>query len=191
MKLRQPKHLIMKTKIYKRNPWRTLGCLIAFAIVFLNYSTGFSQCIMPTQYGSATVPAPGAPPVSISTCNFQSEYSPLSGVVAGYTYSCENLTNGGYVTITDGSPTGPVVNHGYSPLIWTATTSGIHYVHWALDSTCAQGPIMCNSTQVSFVSSGSVTLGCTDTAAVNYDSTATINDGSCIYSGCTNVSLQM
>ena len=100
MILRQPKHFIMKTKIYKKNPWITLGCLIAFAIVFLNYSTGFSQCIMPTQYGSATVPAPGAPPVSISTCNFQTEYSPLSGAVAGYTYTCENVTAGGDITMT-------------------------------------------------------------------------------------------
>jgi hypothetical protein len=29
-------------------------------------------------------------------------------------------------------------------------------------------------------------LGCTDTAACNYDSTATVDDGSCTYPGCTN-----
>ena len=34
-------------------------------------------------------------------------------------------------------------------------------------------------------------LGCTDPAATNYDSTATVDDGSCTYASCSNVTLNM
>ncbi len=173
--------------IYEKNPKNILGYLLAFAMVLFNYNPVFSQCIMSSQYGSATVPAPGAPTVTISTCNFQTEYSPLYSVVGGYTYSCENVSAGGYITITEGTPTGTVVNHGASPLTWTATTSSTHYVHWAVNSSCATA-IGCNVTTVSFVSAGSVTLGCTDSTALNYNPLATVDDGSCvpIFYGCTD-----
>ena len=176
----------MKTNYYNKNPKKILGYLIAFAIVFLNYNPVFSQCIMSSQYGSATVPAPGAPTVTISTCNYQTEYSPLYGVVGGYSYSCENVTAGGYITITEGTPAGTVVNHGASPLTWTATTSGTHYVHWAVNSFCATAT-GCNVTTVSFISAGgTLVYGCTNQWAVNYDSTANVDDGSCVFPGCTD-----
>ena len=59
----------MKTNFYKKNPKKLLGYLMALAMVLFNYNPVFSQCFMASQYGSATVPAPGAPTVTISTCN--------------------------------------------------------------------------------------------------------------------------
>ena len=115
------KTCIMKLNFYEKNPKRILGYIMAFAIIFFNYNTVSAQCINTSQYASAVLPGPTATgPTTISTCNYQTEYSPLSGAVAGYTYSCENVTAGGYITITQGAYNGPVVGHGSSPLTWTA-----------------------------------------------------------------------
>ncbi|MDG1719333.1 MAG: hypothetical protein P8H17_05870 [Flavobacteriales bacterium] len=172
----------MKLNFYKKNPKRILGYIMAFAIVCLNYNTANAQCINTSQYASAVLPGPTATgPTTISTCNYQTEYSPLSGAVAGYTYTCENVTAGGYITMTQGTPTGTVVNHGPSPLTWTAGVAGTYYVHWTVNSSCATAT-SCNTTQVSFItSSTNLVFGCTDSLALNYDTSATVNDGSCTY----------
>ena len=100
---------------------------------------------------------------------------------------CENVTAGGYITITQGTYNGPVVGHGSSPLTWTAGVAGTYYVHWNVNSSCATAT-SCNTTQVSFVTSSSnLVWGCTDSLALNYDTLATVNDGSCVYyMGCTD-----
>ena len=172
----------MKLNFYKKNPKRILGYIMAFAILCLNYNTANAQCINTSQYGSAVLPGPTATgPTTISTCNYQTEYSPLSGAVVGYTYTCENVTNGRYITMTQGSPTGTVVNHGPSPLTWTAGVAGTYYVHWTVNSSCVTAT-GCQTTQVSFVtSSTNLVWGCTDSLALNFDTTATVNDGSCLY----------
>ena len=172
----------MKTQPTKLNSKRFLGYIVAFAIMCLNYTISNAQCINSSQYASAVLPGPTATgPVTISSCNYQTEYSPLSGAVAGYTYTCENVTAGGYITITQATPTGTVVNHGPSPLTWTAGVAGTYYVHWNVNSSCATAT-SCNTTQVSFVtSSTNLVWGCTDSLALNFDTAATVNDGSCLY----------
>ena len=174
----------MKTKQTKLNPRKVLGYIMAFAIMCLNYTTANAQCINTSLYPSSAIALPGPTatgPTTISTCNYQTEYSNLSGAVAGYTYTIENVTAGGYITITEATPTGTVVNHGPSPLTWTAGVSGTYYVHWNVNSSCATAT-SCNSTQVSFVtSSTNLVFGCTDSLALNFDTAATVNDGSCIY----------
>ena len=62
------------------------------------------------------VPAPGAATVTISTCNYQNEHSQLTGIDSGYTYTCENTTSGGWITIYEGSVNGTFVAEGASPL---------------------------------------------------------------------------
>ena len=63
------KTCIMKT-IYKKNPRRILGYLMAFAMVFFSLNIN-AQCLNTSSYGSATANASGA--VTISTCNYLSE----------------------------------------------------------------------------------------------------------------------
>ena len=73
----------MKT-IYKTNPKRILGYLMAFAMVFFTTNvTG--QCTNSSSYGSGIAPTSGTN--TISTCNYLSEKSTISGVVAGATYT--------------------------------------------------------------------------------------------------------
>ena len=179
----------MKSNLYKTNPKRLLGYIIAFAIVFLNYNTVNAQthCTgMAMQYPSAavTVPAPGAATVTISTCNYQNEHSQLTGIAAANTYTCENVTAGGWVTIYEGSNTGTFVAEGPSPLTWTSISANDHWVHWTASGppACGQASGVCHQTQVSWLSaSTNLVWGCTDSLALNYDTAATVNDGSCIY----------
>ena len=89
----------MKT-IYKKNPKRVLGYLMAFAMVFFSM-TASAQCLNTSAYGSATASATGT--VAISSYNYLSEYSTISGIMAGGSYTCAVTGPNaapGYVTIT-------------------------------------------------------------------------------------------
>ena len=94
-----------------------------------------SQCLMTSPYGTATAPiVSGA--INISTCSYWGEYSTINSVQAATTYVC-TVTGPGYVTITEGAPTGPIVAFGSSPLTWSSTVAGTYYAHWAQDASCA------------------------------------------------------
>lgn len=117
-----------------------------------------SQCLMTSQYGSATAPATGS--VNFSTCSYFGEYSPLFSAAAATTYSC-SITNGGFITITQGSPTGPVVAFGATPLTWSTTVAGTYYAHWASDAFCGTS-FACQTTSVTYVGPASA---CTNPVA--------------------------
>src|SRR3989337_2034593 len=93
---------------------KTLGLL---ALILINYYS-FSQCTNASPYGSAAAPTTSGATNTISTCSYQTEYSTVSGLVAGNTYSITN-SSGGCVTIHSGSPAGPIVAFGNVPLSWT------------------------------------------------------------------------
>ena len=85
-------------------------------------------CTNPSGYGSAV--APNTPTtVVISSCNFQSEYSTVSGIVAGQTYQF-GYSLGGYITIHTGTYNGPIVAYGNAPLNWASSYTGTVYVHY-------------------------------------------------------------
>ena len=180
------KTCIMKT-IYKKNPRRILGYLMAFAMVFFSLNIN-AQCLNTSSYGSATANASGA--VTISTCNYLSEVSTISGIAAATRYTCDVQIGGatvGYVTITEGSSSGTVVSHGAAPHTWTSNAAGTYYAHWTVDATCATAS-GCHTTTIT---GNAVSVpGCTDPLATNYNAAANTDDGSCTYSGCpltTNV----
>ena len=162
----------MKT-IYKKNPRILLGYLMAFVMVFLSVDLS-AQCNTPSAYGSGAAPDNfGNPTAVISTCNYLSEYNTISGVTSGYSYT-NSITGSsatpGYITVRSGTSGGSVVAHGASPLSWTAFTSGTHYVHFTVDSTCltANG---CHTSTMVYTGGAPVTVfGCTDTLATNFDS---------------------
>ena len=131
-------------------------------IVCLNlFSNNVSaQCINTTSYGTATAPTSGS--VTISSIQYQTEYSTINSVIAGTTYESA-YGAGGCITITSGSPTGPVVVFGPSPLQWTAATSGTYYVHYTLDcgpgcATATSG----NTSTIAYISGGGGGGGCGD-----------------------------
>jgi len=91
-------------------------------------------CINTTAYGSATAPSTPTT-VIISTCQFQSEYSPIYSCIAGRTYqSAYNL--GGFITVRSGTYNGTVVASGSTPLNWVCPSSGTYFVHYNTNNTC-------------------------------------------------------
>ena len=126
--------------------YTVLGCTDSSAT---NYNalanTDDGSCIpgctgMTMQYPSAAVVAPGDcdSTVTVSTCNYQNEHSQITGITAGYTYTVENITNGGFITVYEGGVTGNFIAQGNSPLTFTVTSSLDHWVHWVVDSVCTQ-----------------------------------------------------
>lgn len=128
------------------------------AALFLLAGVVNAQCVMTSQYGSATAPTTGS--VNFSTCSFFGEYSPLNSAAAATTYIC-SITNSGYVTITQGTPTGPVVAFGASPLTWSTTVAGTYYAHWAQNAACGT-LVACQTSTVEYVGPSSA---CTNPAA--------------------------
>ena len=168
----------MKSNFYKKNSKRILGYLMAFAMVFFATNVN-GQCLNTSSYGSAVASASSSVP--ISTCQYLTEYSTITGIYAGSSYTCDIQFNGnnvGYVTVTELSPTGTVVSHGYGPHTFTANVSGTHYIHWTVDSLCATA----TGCHVSTITGNAPLIpGCTDTSATNYNPLANSDDGSCIY----------
>jgi hypothetical protein len=100
-------------------------------------SFGQGNCQNATLYpaGAITAGAVGTP-VTISTCSFQSEYSQVTGIVAGTTYEF-GTSLPTYVTLRSGAPAGPVVAQGFAPLFHQATAATDLYPHWTVNENCA------------------------------------------------------
>jgi len=143
-----------------------------------------THCCNGSQYGSGVAPTSGTN--TISTCNYLTEWSPISSVNSGSTYTIEVTgpnANPGWIVVYDGgSQCANFIAEGPSPLQFTASSSGTHYVHWLVDSTCAT-LTGCHTTTITY---GAFMYGCTNPLAANYDSTATHDDGSCTFASCTS-----
>jgi hypothetical protein len=172
----------------------------------------FYNCANTSAYGSAIADPYAA--VTVSTCNYLSEYSTISGVGAGESYTAAISgvnANPGYIVVYEGSSAGNFVAQGSAPLTWTSGAAGTYYIHWLVDSTCATAtgchvttltgnqvltvsgctdPLACNYDALATSDDGSCILpdGCTDSLAANYDANAICDDGSCTYCvyGCTD-----
>jgi hypothetical protein len=105
-----------------------------------------SGCVNSIPFGTAAAPN-NATPVTISNCNYQTEYSTITGMLAGETYifgsSC-----GGFVTIRSTTPGGPLVASGNSPLSFTPLVGGTYYVHWNTNDACGTDVTCCITTLV-------------------------------------------
>ena len=88
--------------------------------------------------------------VTVSTCSFDGEFSPISGAVSGQTLKFTHSTVGGVITIRSGSSNGPVVAFGASPLTFVNTFTGTLYAHWnsagcGSASSCRVTTVQCAS----------------------------------------------
>ena len=111
-----------------------------YTFVFLLFAlfTGsslFAQCINPSSWGAAIAPTGGGF-VDITFCMFAGEYNTLTGVTGGQSYISTTDLAGGFFTITQGAPAGPVVAFGPAPLNWTAPVGGTYYIHLNLNAGC-------------------------------------------------------
>lgn len=99
-----------------------------------NCAVATPGCTNTSSYGSAVAPSTPTT-VTISSCNFQSEYSTVSGIVAGQTYQF-GYSLGGYITVHTGTYNGPIVAYGNAPLNWTSSYTGTVFVHYNTGSGC-------------------------------------------------------
>ena len=160
----------MKT-IYKTNPKRLLGYLMAFAMVFFSTSSAIAEDLDITVGGgswtsevswditdangaimaSGVVGSPAWSGTIPSGCYDMNMYDSYGDGWNGSTYSIVDQTSGQIYA------TGGLTSGAY----------GVDNVCWG------------------------VTGGCTDPAATNYDPLAAFDDGSCTYSSCTMLYLDM
>lgn len=102
-------------------------------------SLSMAQCTFNNSpFGSGAAPTTAGTTITISTCNFYGEYSPVTGFVSSSVYILD-IVGGGYVTVFDGSMT--AVAYGPAPLSFTPPANGTYNVQWngtgcSTDSNC-------------------------------------------------------
>ncbi len=106
-----------------------LQLLLALAFLATSGTVANAQCTNTSQYGSATVNTSGVI-VTISSCSYAGEFSPIFGAVAGQVLKFTSTVPNGTITIRSGSSAGPVVGFGTSPLTVSNTFNGTLYAHW-------------------------------------------------------------
>ncbi len=96
-------HLLRKTAF--------ITATLVFSILGIQ-SGSIAQCTNGSAYATATAPTSGT--TTISTCQYQTEYSTVNSVVAGSTYQSA-YSGGGCITVHSGTPGGPIVAWGNHP----------------------------------------------------------------------------
>src|SRR5262245_54498397 len=82
-----------------------------------------AQCTNPTQCPTDPVhPNTDGTVTQIASCSFEEEYSQVTDIYATVTYEF-TLGTGNYITVHQGTPDGPVIAQGLSPVQATAVTS--------------------------------------------------------------------
>ena len=126
--------------------------LVLFALILINYYS-FSQCTNASSFGSAVAPTVTGTPTTISTCSYQTEYSTITAVTAGATYTINNSL-GGCVTIHSGTPAGPIVAFGNVPFNFAPAAGGTYYFHWNVNCTGCVTATGCGTTTITLTSGG-------------------------------------
>lgn len=145
--------------------------IVLFSITLFS-SNGIGQCFNTNPYLTATAPAAGT--TQISTCTFQTEYNTINGVAAATNYTSD-YSLGGCITVTQGTPNGPVVGTGPAPLNWTSTVAGTYYVHYTTSCAPACGQASsCGTSTITYGGGGGGGGGC---CTINIDMFDTFGDG--------------
>jgi Secretion system C-terminal sorting domain len=139
-----------------------------------------AQCTNTALYPpEAIVPGGVGVLTPITGCSWQIEYSHIIGIMPTAQYRF-TIADGSYITVHQGTPAGPVLGYGYSPLTVTAATSEDLFAHWNMDSLCA-GAQNCLATTVELLldctpPAGSVGPVLVDCAAQQFFLDVTITD---------------
>jgi len=123
-----------------------------------------AQCTNLFSWGSASAPAPGAT-TTISTCTFQEEYNTVTAVPAASDF-ISTYDLGGCITVHQGTPGGPVVAFGTSPLSWTSTVAGTYYIHYNTDCVFCGTAAFCGTTTLQNVTGGGGSGPCGSIATI-------------------------
>lgn len=132
----------------RKLPLKVAALVLACSMAWVQASA--QGCTNTSQYpGDTILPDPLGAVTPISTCSYFQEYSAVGPVVAGGNYEF-TVTANGYITVHEGTPTGPVIAQGVSPVVATATAAGTLFAHWNVDANCATST-GCQTTNVQFL----------------------------------------
>ncbi len=134
---------------------------LVFSLLLLTGYSAQSQCNFTSAFGTATINPTGTI-VTISTCSFGGEYSTINGAVNGQTLNFTSSVATDFITIRSGTPGGPVLAFGTTPLSFANTFTGTIYAHWATNAACGT-QATCRTTTVQCVSC--IATPCTFTSA--------------------------
>jgi hypothetical protein len=130
-------------------------------------------CTNAIAFGSTNAPTGGAT-ITISTCNYATEYNTINAVPAATSYVSASSVATDYITVRQGTSGGTVIAAGLTPLSWTSTVAGTYYIHYNTNSACGTAST-CRTTTIQHV-----LIGCNNAvangsvAAPNNGATATI-----------------
>ncbi len=148
--------------------------VLLLSIFFTGFQL-FGQCNNTSAWGGADAPTDGDPAV-INNCNYAGEFATVTNIVAGNEYVITSSDCNDYITVYDDSNN--LVGSGNTPFIFNALAAGNHSVHFNTGPDCGSDG-NCRITAIHCISCGA-TGGCTNTAASNYDPSASYEDCSCV-----------
>ncbi len=143
------------------------------SILLLSGLEAVSQCNNASAFASATI-NPAGTIVTISTCSFAGEYSTINGAVNGQTLRFTSSVGTDEITIRSGSPGGPVLAFGTTPLVFANTFTGTIYAHWntpgcGSQSSCRTTTVQCTSCVLAppanDLCTGAININCGQTIA--------------------------
>ncbi len=126
--------------------------LLTFLMLHIGTNAN-GQCNNSNPSGIVTAPIPGNT-VQINVCSFAGDYSTINSVAASTSYAVTSSITTDFLTIRQGTPGGPVIAFGATPLAWTSVTAGTYYVHinsnyiCGVQATCRTTSITNNGTCV-------------------------------------------
>jgi Secretion system C-terminal sorting domain len=109
-----------------------------------------SQCTSGSAFASVAAPTTINVPLTITTCSFQSEHATITSVVANRVYVMDASIAGTFITMHQGTPAGPVIASGVTPLAFTSTVGGTYYAEWNTNSACGTGST-CMTTTITYI----------------------------------------
>jgi len=115
--------------------------------------------------------------VNISTCNYAGEYATINNLSVGETYCFSTDTGTDVITMYDALD-GIALGNGVGTVCVEATV-GTLFMQINLED-CGEESV-CRESNVTCTSCPAAVCGCTDDTADNYDSNATLDDGSCTF----------
>lgn len=108
--------------------------LLLFIILHLGTNAN-AQCTNGNSSGIVSAPLPGNT-VQINACAFAGDYSAINNVTATTSYKVTSSIVTDFFTVRQGTPGGPVIAFGITPLIWTSTGAGTYYSHINTNAGC-------------------------------------------------------
>ncbi len=124
---------------------------VFLSLLFLGVAQcAWGQCTNTSSYGGGVAPTAGNT-LTLSTCQYASEYAPVTGVAASTSYQSTSSAATDFITVRRGSSGGTVIASGVQPLNWTSTTAGTYYIHCNTNAACGTQSV-CRTTALTATS---------------------------------------